>query len=156
MTGPYVIGCDVGSQGTNAALYAADGRLVAASAYEAYDVSFPHPTWAEQDPRLWTAALEAAIQLLAQVPEGPSAVKGLSFGSQLDGMVVCDAKARAAPGDDLDGPAGRAAGGRRGRRQAVAGRLLPPHRRQPGYPTPSSRPCGSATPSPRCSPRPST
>ena len=34
MTGPYVIGCDVGSQGTNAALYAADGRLVA-SAYEA-------------------------------------------------------------------------------------------------------------------------
>ena len=92
MTGPYVIGCDVGSQGTNAALYAADGRLVA-SAYEAYDVSFPHPTWAEQDPRVWTTALEAAIpRLLAQVPEGPSAVKGLSFGSQLDGMVVCDAK----------------------------------------------------------------
>jgi sugar (pentulose or hexulose) kinase len=34
MTGPYVIGCDVGSQGTNAALYSADGELVA-SAYEA-------------------------------------------------------------------------------------------------------------------------
>jgi len=91
MTGPYVIGCDVGSQGTNAALYAADGRLVA-SAYEPYDVSYPHPTWAEQDPRLWTAALYAGIaRLLAEVPEGPSAVKGLSFGSQLDGMVVCDA-----------------------------------------------------------------
>ena len=40
--GPYVIGCDVGSQGTNAALYAADGTLVA-SAYEAYDLSFPYP-----------------------------------------------------------------------------------------------------------------
>jgi xylulokinase len=92
MTGPYVIGCDVGSQGTNAALYAADGTL-AASAYEAYDVAFPHPGWAEQDPGLWTAALHAAIAgLLEQVPEGPSAVKGLSFGSQLDGMVVCDAK----------------------------------------------------------------
>jgi xylulokinase len=89
--GPYVIGCDVGSQGTNAALYAADGTLVA-SAYESYDVSFPHPTWAEQDPRLWTAALHATIsRLLREVPEGPSAVKGLSFGSQLDGMVVCDA-----------------------------------------------------------------
>src|SRR4029453_8558873 len=35
VTGPYVIGCDVGSQGTNAALYAADGRLVA-SAYVPY------------------------------------------------------------------------------------------------------------------------
>ncbi|HEV2917655.1 MAG TPA: FGGY family carbohydrate kinase, partial [Actinomycetota bacterium] len=91
MTGPYVIGCDVGSQGTNAALYAADGRLVA-SAYEAYDVAFPHPGWAEQDPRLWTAAMAAGIaRLLAEVPEGPSAVKALSFGSQLDGMVVCDA-----------------------------------------------------------------
>lgn len=94
MTGPYVIGCDVGSQGTNAALYAADGTLVA-SAYEGYDVSFPQPGWAEQDPRLWTAALHATIaRLLKQVPEGPSAVKGLSFGSQLDGMVVCDEQGR--------------------------------------------------------------
>jgi xylulokinase len=94
VTGPYVIGCDVGSQGTNAALYAADGALVAA-AYEGYDVSFPHPGWAEQDPRLWTAALHATIGRLAKtVPEGPSAVKGLSFGSQLDGMVVCDGDGR--------------------------------------------------------------
>ena len=87
-----MIGCDVGSQGTNAALYAADGRLVA-SAYEAYDVDFPHPGWAEQDPRLWTAALHASIaRVLAEAPEGPAAVTALSFGSQLDGMVVCDAK----------------------------------------------------------------
>lgn len=92
MSGPYVIGCDVGSQGTNAALYAADGRLVA-SVYEGYDVAFPHPTWAEQDPRVWTAALHATIaRLVEEVPEGPSAVKGLSFGSQLDGMVVCGAE----------------------------------------------------------------
>jgi xylulokinase len=92
VTAPYVIGCDVGSQGTNAALYAADGTL-AASVYEGYDVAFPHPGWAEQDPRLWTAALHSTIaRLLREVPEGPSAVKGLSFGSQLDGMVVCDAK----------------------------------------------------------------
>ncbi len=42
LTGPYVIGCDVGSQGTNAALYDVDGTLVA-SAYEAYDLSFPIP-----------------------------------------------------------------------------------------------------------------
>src|ERR671922_194671 len=53
VSGPYVIGCDVGSQGTNAALYAADGTLVA-SAYEGYDVGLPHPGWAEQDPDLWT------------------------------------------------------------------------------------------------------
>ena len=92
--GPYVIGCDVGSQGTNSALYAADGTLVA-SAYEAYDLSFPHPTWAEQDPDLWVTAIERTVaRLVAEVPEGASAIKGLSFGSQLDGMVVCDAAGR--------------------------------------------------------------
>ncbi len=94
MTGPYVIGCDVGSQGTNCALYAADGRLVASS-YQAYDLSFPFPGAAEQDPDAWPAAVVAGVrELLGHVPEGPSAVKGLSFGSQLDGMVVCDERGR--------------------------------------------------------------
>jgi xylulokinase len=94
VTGPYVIGCDVGSQGTNAALYAADGTLIA-SAYEAYDLSFPHPGWAEQEPELWTAAIERACRrLVAACHDGPSAIVGLSFGSQLDGMVVCAADGR--------------------------------------------------------------
>jgi xylulokinase len=92
--GPYVIGCDVGSQGTNAALYAADGALVA-SAYEGYDLSFPEPTWAEQDPQVWIRALELTVgQLVDDVPEGASAIKAISFGSQLDGMVVCDGRGR--------------------------------------------------------------
>lgn len=94
MTGPYVIGCDVGSQGTNSNLHAADGTLVA-SAYQGYDLSFPRPGWAEQDAAAWPDALVATIRsVLEHVPEGPSAVKGLSFGSQLDGMVVCDASGR--------------------------------------------------------------
>ena len=63
--GPYVIGCDVGSQGTNAALYGADGTLVA-SVYEGYDLAFPHPGWAEQDPSVWSKALMSTIgQLVA-------------------------------------------------------------------------------------------
>jgi xylulokinase len=93
--GPYVIGCDVGSQGTNVALYAADGTLVASS-YQAYDLSFPFPGAAEQDADLWPAAVTTGVrQVLENVPEGPSAVKGLSFGSQLDGMVVCGTDGRA-------------------------------------------------------------
>jgi len=94
VTGPYVIGCDVGSQGTNSALYGADGELVA-SAYEGYDLSFPHPTWAEQDPFDWTRALIATIgRLVKEALPGPDAIKAVSFGSQLDGMVVCDAAGR--------------------------------------------------------------
>lgn len=93
-TGPYVIGADVGSQGTNCALYAADGTLVASS-YQTYDLSFPFPGAAEQDPDAWPAATAAGVrELLEHVPEGPSAIKGLSFGSQLDGMVVCDGEGR--------------------------------------------------------------
>ncbi|MDH5225386.1 MAG: FGGY family carbohydrate kinase, partial [Actinomycetota bacterium] len=57
MSAAYVIGCDVGSQGTNAALYRSDGELID-SAYEAYDVQFPAPGWAEQDADVWTSAVE--------------------------------------------------------------------------------------------------
>jgi xylulokinase len=94
VSGPYVIGCDVGSQGTNAALYSVDGTLVA-SAYEPHRLAFPRPAWAEQDPEDWTRALHATIaRLVKTVPEGPSAVKALSFGSQLDGIVICDSRGR--------------------------------------------------------------
>jgi xylulokinase len=92
--GPYVIGCDVGSQGTNTALYAADGTLVASS-YQGYDLSFPFPGAAEQDPDAWLPAIVVGVRaVLGHVPEGPDAVKGISFGSQLDGMVVCDRSGR--------------------------------------------------------------
>ena len=93
--GPYVLGCDVGSQGTNVALYAADGTLVASS-YQTYDLSFPFPGAAEQDADVWAPAVSAGVrEVLGQASEGPSSVKGLSFGSQLDGMVVCGADGRA-------------------------------------------------------------
>jgi xylulokinase len=86
----YVIGCDVGSQGTNAALYEADGTLVA-SAYEAYEVQFPRPGWAEQDPRLWDEAIRAACRRLVEGLDGDAGgIRAISFGSQLDGQVPID------------------------------------------------------------------
>jgi xylulokinase len=91
MSEELVLGCDVGSQGTNVALYTAGGRLVA-SADEPYDVSFPAPGWAEQDPALWLEALRRAIRrILAELDGDASAIKGMSFGSQLDGVVAVDA-----------------------------------------------------------------
>ena len=86
-----MLGCDVGSQGTNVALYTAGGDLVA-SADEPYDVSFPAPGWAEQDASLWLTALERAVaRVVAEPRVEPSAIKGISFGSQLDGVVAIDA-----------------------------------------------------------------
>jgi xylulokinase len=93
VSGRYVIGCDVGSQGTNAALYAEDGTLVT-SRYEPHDLSFPHPGWAEQDATEWPKAVAASVGAVAREAGDPASVVGLSFGSQLDGMVVCDADGR--------------------------------------------------------------
>ena len=70
MSGPYVIGCDVGSQGTNAALYSVDGTLRCFRVRTA-PACVPRPAWAEQDPEDWTRALHATIaRLLKTVPEG--------------------------------------------------------------------------------------
>jgi xylulokinase len=86
----YVIGCDVGSQGTNAALYDADGALTA-SAYEPYEVQFPRPGWAEQDPRLWDEAIRRACGRLVTSLDGDAGgIRAISFGSQLDGQVPID------------------------------------------------------------------
>jgi xylulokinase len=76
------------------AAYTAGGELVA-SADEPYDVAFPAPNWAEQDPALWLAALERAVRRVLDEPGvEPSAVKGMSFGSQLDGVVAVDVEGR--------------------------------------------------------------
>ena len=94
VTDSFVIGCDVGSQGTNAALYGADGELVA-SAYEAYDLSFPHPAGPSRTRTCGRLRSSAPVGAWSPgVPAGAAAIHGLSFGSQLDGMVVCDSSGR--------------------------------------------------------------
>ena len=94
MKDELVVGCDVGSQGTNVALYSAAGDLVA-SADEPYDVAFPAPGWAEQDPALWLGALERALRrVLATAEADRRAIRGISFGSQLDGVVAVDEAGR--------------------------------------------------------------
>jgi xylulokinase len=87
----YVVGCDVGSQGTNVALYTQEGSLVASS-YHPHDLSYPHPGWAEQDATEWPRAVAAGVRSVAAEIDDPSAIVALSFGSQLDGMVACDAE----------------------------------------------------------------
>jgi xylulokinase len=89
MTAQYVIGCDVGSQGTNAALYSDDGKLVAFK-YEPHDLMYSRPTWAEQDPRQWIDALRSSVRALVSEVSDAQSIRGISFGSQLDGLVACD------------------------------------------------------------------
>jgi xylulokinase len=55
-------------------------------------MSFPRPGWAEQDPRLWLDAVVTTVRRLITSLDAPrESVRALSFGSQLDGVVMCGA-----------------------------------------------------------------
>jgi len=84
-----VVGVDVGSQGTCAQAIAPDGELVA-TAYVPHTLSYPQPGWAEQDAREWLGAVAQALAEVRRAVDG-AAVRALSFGSQLDGLVAADA-----------------------------------------------------------------
>ncbi len=91
----YVIGCDVGSQGTKAILLSLDGELVC-EAYEGYSIDYPHPLWAEQPVGRWLHALTFAIrQLLSESGVAAKSIRALSLAAQVDGVVPIDAKGRA-------------------------------------------------------------
>jgi len=45
----YLIGADLGTMGTKAAIFDAEGQLLA-SAYEESGLHYPQPGWVEQEP----------------------------------------------------------------------------------------------------------
>ena len=77
-----LLGIDVGTTGTKAALFTLDGSLQAVGQSE-YGIRHARPGWAEQDPEdWWQAVCIATRQALAQVPDGPKRVAGLAVSSQ--------------------------------------------------------------------------
>ena len=86
----YVVGCDVGSQSIKAVLVDPGGGIVA-SAASPYAMQHPASGWAEQEPQIWLDGLESVIgSLLAAGGVPGSAVGGLGFASQVDGLVAVD------------------------------------------------------------------
>ena len=86
----YVIGCDVGSQGTKAILLSTSGEFVA-EAYEGYSIDYPHPLWAEQPVERWLEALTLAIRhLLSKSGIESKDVRALSLATQVDGVIPID------------------------------------------------------------------
>lgn len=89
----FAIGCDVGSQSLKGILLDPSGSI-AAQAAAAYDVAYPHPAWAQQDPLDWRRALATVIGALReQAGIGPDEVGALGLASQVDGLVAVDADA---------------------------------------------------------------
>src|SRR5262247_1738734 len=88
------LGIDVGSQSLKAVLL--DGALrLAGRGGRGYPIAFPQPGWAEQEPRLWEAALGPAVaEALAAAGRGPRDVAAGGIAGQLDGSVPVDAGGR--------------------------------------------------------------
>lgn len=86
----YVIGCDVGSQGTKAILLSTSGEF-AGEAYEGYSIDYPHPLWAEQPVERWLEALTLAIRRLISESGVPAKnIRALSLATQVDGVIPID------------------------------------------------------------------
>jgi xylulokinase len=90
-----VIGLDIGTQSLKA-LAVDSGMTVLGEGSVPYMPSFPRPGWAEQDPRLWLAALRPAIgQALAASRLQAADIEAIGVTGQLDGCVPVDANGQA-------------------------------------------------------------
>src|SRR5258708_9185992 len=86
-----VLGIDIGTQSLKALVLSEEMRVLGAGGVP-YAPSFPRPGWAEQDSRLWLAALRPAVAAaLAAANLVPTDIRGLAVCGQLDGCVATDA-----------------------------------------------------------------
>ena len=82
------VGIDLGTSGVKLLLVAADGKILAENT-QGYPVSYPHPGWSEQAPEDWFSAVLRGLQELLN-GQDKAAVKGISFGGQMHGLVALD------------------------------------------------------------------
>ena len=86
----YVIGCDIGSQGTKVILVSMTGEIVG-EAYAGYPIDYPQPLWAEQPVERWLDALTIATrQLLSESGTASQNVRALGLAAQVDGVIPID------------------------------------------------------------------
>ncbi|MGI6106596.1 MAG: xylulokinase [Lachnospiraceae bacterium] len=83
------IGVDLGTSAVKLVLMREDGAVLKTVSRE-YPLSFPHPGWSEQNPSDWLAAASDGIRELTASSEDASAIRGLSFGGQMHGLVILD------------------------------------------------------------------
>ncbi|MYL35834.1 hypothetical protein GLW05_19875 [Pontibacillus yanchengensis] len=84
----YLIGVDIGTQGTKAVLIDTEGKVIAHS-YEGYEVETPKPSWAQQWPQIWEEAVYHTIKEVVDNSNVESAqVKGVAISSLYGGSGI--------------------------------------------------------------------
>jgi xylulokinase len=85
-----IVGIDIGTQSLKALVVDGEFRGLGEASCS-YDVEFPRPGWAEQDPRVWEGALGPAISAALSLAGIPATrIKALGVAGQLDGCVPVD------------------------------------------------------------------
>lgn len=85
-----LMGIDLGTSACKAALFSADGRVLAAASAE-YPVYYPQEGWAEQNPNDWWAGVCRAIHtLLAAEGVNPQEIVGIGIDGQSWSAVAVD------------------------------------------------------------------
>ncbi len=91
----YMLACDVGSQGVKIIL-CDDSLKVLFSSYEPYDIIYPHPGWAEQNPEDWISGLIRGLRTVV-LSSGidRKSIRILGIDCQVEGILPVDGKGRA-------------------------------------------------------------
>jgi len=85
----YVLGIDVGTQSVRAALIEPEGRTRAFGVAE-LTTTFPNPSWAEQDPGEWWAAIRKAVTgALASAGTDAASIVGIGLDTTACTVVAC-------------------------------------------------------------------
>jgi len=90
----YILAHDVGTSGNKAVLVDTSGK-VKATAFIPYDVQFPRPGWAEQEPEgWWHAIVTTTRQVLQSSGVAPGNILGMVHATQMLGIVPMGASGR--------------------------------------------------------------
>lgn len=89
-TESLLLGLDVGTQSLRAALVDLNGRTVAFGVAP-IETTYPHPSWAEQNPANWWSAAQSAVaQALQSAGVSPSQIAGIGLDCTACTVVACN------------------------------------------------------------------
>ncbi|UCB46908.1 MAG: xylulose kinase [Spirochaetota bacterium] len=92
MSSTHVIGVDLGTMGTKAAIFDNNGNLIT-QAYEETKLYYPRPSWVEQKPEeMYGAAVRTIKKCIEESGVDPSSVAGISCDGQMAGISSVDNK----------------------------------------------------------------
>lgn len=87
---PYLLGIDIGTSACKVALFDREGCVLAAASEE-YEVYYPHPGWAEQNPEEWWDAICQAIKtVLKQSEVSACEIAGIGIDGQSWSAIAVD------------------------------------------------------------------